>query len=148
MATLEQQALSRISNNVHKLKSYISSLVHMCSNSKQQEQLIADSISVAPSFSKASNSILIDVDLHIRKGNTLSIRRKLSYDIPLSETACPEFTGSETWSAALPNDATATEFDKDLQLACDSVFAQIGLFHFEQFYYDLYPLIANVCKDN
>ena len=51
-------------------------------------------------------------------------------------------------SAALPNDATATEFDKDLQLACDSVFAQIGLFHFEQFYYDLYPLIANVCKDN
>ena len=146
MKTLEDDTINRVTFTVHKLKTFIADLVHMCSVSKEQEQLIADSISVAPYFAKANDkvpysSVLIDIDLRIQVGRTLSVMRKLSYDIPLDESYSPDFTGSESWADVLPKDVVTTEQDLDLQLACDSIFCQISLFPFEQFYYDLYPVI-------
>lgn len=146
MKNLEDDAINRVTFTVHKLKAFIADLVHMCSVSKEQEQLIANSISVAPYFAKASDkvpysSVLIDIDLRIQVGKTLSVMRKLSYDIPLNESYSPDFTGSESWADVLPKDVVATEQDLDLQLACDSIFCQISLFQFEKFYYDLYPVI-------
>lgn len=146
MKTLEDDAINRVMLTVHKLKEFIANLVHMCSVSKEQEQLIADSISVAPYFAKENDkvpysSVLIDVDLRIQRKRNLSILRKLTYDIPLDVDSAPDFTGSESWAQVLPDDVVSTECDLDLQLACDSIFAQISLFSFEQFYYDLYPAI-------
>lgn len=154
MKTLEDDAIDRVTFTVHKLKAYIADLIHMCSVSKEQEQLIANSISVAPYFAKANDkvpysSVLIDIDLHIQRKRNLSILRKLTYDIPLDVDHTPDFTGSESWAQVLPDDVVSTECDLDLQLACDSIFAQISLFSFEQFYYDLYPaILANNASDS
>lgn len=52
MKTLEDDTINRVTFTVHKLKAFIANLVHMCSVSKEQEQLIADSISVAPYLQK------------------------------------------------------------------------------------------------